>query len=137
MKAYQAYDKQATADVERLCDGYAKANVLERVPYRAGSRAAKVIDQQSDAKLIAQMKGFDFHYGSGQRHRGEARQGRLLPEAVRSCIEGGRGSEVEAGIQINLDSLVLVALATSFPAGIGGFWRDSLQRWPQHKRAVE
>src|SRR6185295_2156586 len=33
VKAYQVYDKQTTADVERFYDGYAKANVLERVPY--------------------------------------------------------------------------------------------------------
>ena len=55
-------------------DGYAKANVLERVPYVLAPALQAVIDQQSDAKLIAQMKGFDFHCGSGQRHRGEARQ---------------------------------------------------------------
>ena len=61
VKAYQAYDKQATADVERLYDGYAKANVLERVPYVLAPALQAVIDQQSDAKLLAQMKAFDFH----------------------------------------------------------------------------
>ena len=61
VKAYQAYDKQATADVERLYDGYAKANVLERVPYVLAPALQAVIDQQSDAKLAAQMKAFDFH----------------------------------------------------------------------------
>ena len=61
VKAYQAYDKQATADVERLYDGYAKANVLERVPYMLAAALQAVIDQQSDPKLLAQMKGFDFH----------------------------------------------------------------------------
>jgi ABC-type nitrate/sulfonate/bicarbonate transport system substrate-binding protein len=60
VKAYQAYDKQATADVERLYDGYAKANVLERVPYVLAPALQAVIDQQSDAKLLAQMKAFDF-----------------------------------------------------------------------------
>jgi ABC-type nitrate/sulfonate/bicarbonate transport system substrate-binding protein len=60
VKAYQAYDKQATADVERLYDGYAKANVLERVPYVLAPALQAVIDQQSDAKLLAQMKSFDF-----------------------------------------------------------------------------
>ena len=60
VKAYQAYDKQATADVERLYDGYAKANVLERVPYVLSPALQAVIDQQSDAKLLAQMKSFDF-----------------------------------------------------------------------------
>jgi ABC-type nitrate/sulfonate/bicarbonate transport system substrate-binding protein len=60
VKAYQAYDKQATADVERLYDGYSKANVLERVPYVLSPALQAVIDQQSDAKLLAQMKSFDF-----------------------------------------------------------------------------
>ena len=60
VKAYQAYDKQDTADVERLYDGYAKANVLERVPYVLSPALQAVIDQQSDAKLLAQMKSFDF-----------------------------------------------------------------------------
>jgi len=61
VKAYQAYDKQTNADVERLYDGYAKANVLERVPLLLAPALQAVIDQQSDAKLLAQMKGFDFH----------------------------------------------------------------------------
>ena len=61
VKAYQAYDKQTMADVERLYDGYAKANVLERVPYVLAPALQAVIDQQSDAKLAAQMKAFDFH----------------------------------------------------------------------------
>jgi len=60
VKAYQAYDKQTTADVERLYDGYSKANVLERVPYVLAPALQAVIDQQSDAKLVAQMKSFDF-----------------------------------------------------------------------------
>ncbi len=61
VKAYQAYDKQTNADVERLYDGYAKANVLERVPLMLAPALQAVIDQQSDAKLLAQMKTFDFH----------------------------------------------------------------------------
>jgi hypothetical protein len=60
VKAYQAYDKQTTADVERVYDGYAKANVLERVPYVLTDAVRAVIDQQSDQRLLAQMKGFDF-----------------------------------------------------------------------------
>ena len=46
VKAYQAYDKQTDADVERLYDGYAKANVLERVPYVLRRALQAVIDQQ-------------------------------------------------------------------------------------------
>jgi len=60
VKAYQAYDKQTSADVERFYDGYAKANVLERVPYVLTGAVQAVIDQQSDARLLAQMKAFDF-----------------------------------------------------------------------------
>jgi ABC-type nitrate/sulfonate/bicarbonate transport system substrate-binding protein len=60
VKAYQTYDKQTTADVERLYDGYSKANVLERVPYVLAPALQAVIDQQSDAKLLTQMKSFDF-----------------------------------------------------------------------------
>jgi len=61
VKAYQVYDKQQTADVERVYDGYAKANVLERVPYVLTGAVQAVIEQQSDPRLLAQMKGFDFH----------------------------------------------------------------------------
>jgi ABC-type nitrate/sulfonate/bicarbonate transport system substrate-binding protein len=60
VKAYQVYDKQTTADVERFYDGYFKANVLERVPYVLTGAVQAVIDQQSDTKLLAQMKGFNF-----------------------------------------------------------------------------
>jgi ABC-type nitrate/sulfonate/bicarbonate transport system substrate-binding protein len=60
VKAYQVYDKQSTADVERFYDGYAKANVLERVPFVLAPALQAVIDQQRDATLITQMKTFDF-----------------------------------------------------------------------------
>jgi len=60
VKAYQVYDKQTSTDVERFYDGYAKANVLERVPYVLAGAVKAVIDQQSDPNLLAQMKGFDF-----------------------------------------------------------------------------
>ena len=60
VKAYQVYDKQTSADVERFYDGYAKANVLERVPYVLTGAVGAVIDQQTDPNLLAQMKGFDF-----------------------------------------------------------------------------
>lgn len=61
VKAYQAYDKQASADVERFYDGYAKANLLERVPYVMAGAVKAVIDQQTNPQLIAQLKGFDYH----------------------------------------------------------------------------
>src|SRR5687767_7627145 len=60
VKAYQVYDKQPAADVERFYDGYAKANLLERVPYLLTGAVKAVIEQQSDQKLLAQMKDFDF-----------------------------------------------------------------------------
>jgi len=60
VKAYQVYDKQSTADVERFYDGYAKANLLERVPYVLAGALQSVIDQQADPRIAAQMKAFDF-----------------------------------------------------------------------------
>jgi ABC-type nitrate/sulfonate/bicarbonate transport system substrate-binding protein len=61
VKAYQAYDKQVTADVERLYDGYAGGQLLERIPYVLGGAVKAVTDQQSDPQLIALMKRSDFH----------------------------------------------------------------------------
>jgi ABC-type nitrate/sulfonate/bicarbonate transport system substrate-binding protein len=60
VKAYQVYDKQTAADVERFYDGYARANLLERVPIVVSGAVSAVIEQQTDPQLIAQMKGFDF-----------------------------------------------------------------------------
>jgi ABC-type nitrate/sulfonate/bicarbonate transport system substrate-binding protein len=60
VKAYQVYDKQTNADVERFYDGYARANVLERVPFVLSGAVQAVIDQQTSPQLIAQMKGFDY-----------------------------------------------------------------------------
>ena len=71
VKAYQAYDKQATADVERLYDGYSKANVLERVPYVLSPALQAVIDQQSDAKLLA--LGLDVTKGGRDEHADRTR----------------------------------------------------------------
>ena len=60
VKAYQVYDKQSTADVERFYDGYAKANLLERIPFALAGALQSVIDQQADPRIAAQMKAFDF-----------------------------------------------------------------------------
>jgi ABC-type nitrate/sulfonate/bicarbonate transport system substrate-binding protein len=60
VKAYQAYDKQTTTDVERFYDGYARANLLERVPYVLAGAVTAVMEQQTDPQLIAQMKKVDF-----------------------------------------------------------------------------
>jgi hypothetical protein len=60
VKAYQVYDKQTTADVERFYDTYAKQNLLERVPLVLAGAVSAVIEQQTDPQLIAQMKAVDF-----------------------------------------------------------------------------
>jgi ABC-type nitrate/sulfonate/bicarbonate transport system substrate-binding protein len=61
VKAYQAYDPQPTADIERVYDGYAKGNLLERVPYVYAAALKSVMEQQTDQQIAAVMKGFDFH----------------------------------------------------------------------------
>jgi ABC-type nitrate/sulfonate/bicarbonate transport system substrate-binding protein len=61
VKAYQVYDKQNAADVARFYDGYLKAHLLERVPYVLAAAVKSVIEQQSDDRLAALMKGSDFH----------------------------------------------------------------------------
>ena len=44
----------------RFDDGYARANLLERVPLVPAAAVAAVIGQQTDPQLSAQMKAFDF-----------------------------------------------------------------------------
>ncbi|HEY7338534.1 MAG TPA: ABC transporter substrate-binding protein [Bryobacteraceae bacterium] len=61
IKAYQVYDKQSAADVGRVYDAYAKGNLLERVPYVPAAALKSVLDQQTDPRIAAVMKGFDFH----------------------------------------------------------------------------
>jgi ABC-type nitrate/sulfonate/bicarbonate transport system substrate-binding protein len=61
VRAYQAYDNQTTADVERVYDGYAKGNLLERVPYMPAAALKSVLDQQTDPQIAAAMKAFDYH----------------------------------------------------------------------------
>src|SRR5215831_8737888 len=60
VKAYQAYDKQAAADVGRVYDAYAKGNLLERVPYVPAAALKSVLEQQTDPQIAAVMKRFDF-----------------------------------------------------------------------------
>ena len=60
VKAYLAYDKQQSADVERIYDLYSKPHAFERVPYVLARAVRSVIDQQSDPQIAAQMKRFDF-----------------------------------------------------------------------------
>ena len=61
VKAYQVYDRQSTPDVERFYDGYAKANLLERVPYVLAPALKAVIDQQIDPRTMTLMSEYDFH----------------------------------------------------------------------------
>jgi ABC-type nitrate/sulfonate/bicarbonate transport system substrate-binding protein len=60
VKAYQAYDKQPTADVERFYDGYRRANLLERVPYVLTSAVNAVIEQQGNPQVAAVLKGGNY-----------------------------------------------------------------------------
>lgn len=60
VRAYQVYDKQPTPDVERLYDDYARANLLERVPFVLRAAVDAVIDQQTDPQLAAAMRAVDY-----------------------------------------------------------------------------
>ena len=60
VKAYIAYDKQEPADVERIYDQTAKANLLERVPYVLGA-AIKSVTDQANSQAATQLKDFDPH----------------------------------------------------------------------------
>ena len=60
VKAYEAFDKQPEADVQRIYDRYKQSNLFERVPYVLAGAVKSVIAQQSDERIAAQMKAFDF-----------------------------------------------------------------------------
>ena len=60
IKAYNRYDSQSAADMQRQYDFYKKTNTYERVPYISAAAVHFVINQQADAQMAAQMKGFDF-----------------------------------------------------------------------------
>jgi ABC-type nitrate/sulfonate/bicarbonate transport system substrate-binding protein len=60
VKAYTAFDKQPEADVQRIYDRYKKGNLFERVPYVLAGAVKSVVSQQSDQRLAAEMKAFDF-----------------------------------------------------------------------------
>ena len=60
VKAYQAYDRQQTADVERFYEGYRQANLLERVPYVLTGAVNAVIEQQVNPQLAAVLKAGDY-----------------------------------------------------------------------------
>ena len=60
VKSYMAYDKQDTADVERIYDLNAKSQTLERVPYVMASAVNSIIDQ-ANADQATQLRNFDPH----------------------------------------------------------------------------
>jgi ABC-type nitrate/sulfonate/bicarbonate transport system substrate-binding protein len=60
VQAYQVYDPQSRADVERFYDIYKKGNLFERVPYVLVPAFKAVLDQQSDPQMIALMKKVDY-----------------------------------------------------------------------------
>ena len=60
VQAYRVYDPQSREDVERFYDIYKKGNLFERVPYVLSAAIKSVIDQQSDAQMVALMKGVDY-----------------------------------------------------------------------------
>lgn len=59
IEAYVAHDRQDRAVVSRLYDAYAKAGVIERVPYIAAGAVKSAIDR-ADRISAAQMRAFDF-----------------------------------------------------------------------------
>jgi len=60
VKAYEAFDKQPEDDVKRIYDRYKQSSLFERVPYVLANAVKAVIAQQSDERIAAQMKAFDF-----------------------------------------------------------------------------
>ena len=60
VKAYLTYDKQEQADVERIYDQTARANLMERVPYVLAA-AIKSITDQANSQAATQLKDFDPH----------------------------------------------------------------------------
>jgi ABC-type nitrate/sulfonate/bicarbonate transport system substrate-binding protein len=60
VKAYLAYDKQNSTDVERIYDMIAKSNQLERVPYVMAPAIQSVMDQ-ANAETATQLKALDPH----------------------------------------------------------------------------
>jgi hypothetical protein len=60
LKAYQTWDKQDPADLERTYDHYARVNTYERVPYIPAAAVKYILDHVADPQISAQMRVFDF-----------------------------------------------------------------------------
>ncbi len=60
LKAYQAWDKQDPAELERTYDHYRQVNTYERVPYIPAAAVRYILDHVADPQIAAQMRVFDF-----------------------------------------------------------------------------
>jgi len=61
LKAYQTWDKQDPADLERTYDHYSKVSTYERVPYIPAAAVKYILDHVADPQISAQMRVYDFH----------------------------------------------------------------------------
>jgi len=60
LKAYQAWDKQDPAELERTYDHYVKVNAYERVPYVPAAAVKYILEHVADPQISAQMRAYDF-----------------------------------------------------------------------------
>ena len=103
VKAYQVYDKQPTADVERFYEGYRQANLLERVPYVLAGALNAVIDQQTEPATGRGAEG----WSTIARSSTTASVDRLVKEGFFEKLfgpgdQGRRRSQGEAGVQVDM-----------------------------------
>ncbi|MBV9771630.1 MAG: ABC transporter substrate-binding protein [Bryobacterales bacterium] len=62
VQSFSNYDKAAQPDeVARVYDLEAKAQAFERVPFVLAAAVKSIVNQQSDPRIAAQMKAYDFH----------------------------------------------------------------------------
>jgi len=61
LKAYQAWDKQDPAELERTYDHYKEVNTYERVPYLPAAAVKYILEHVADPQIAAQMRAYDFH----------------------------------------------------------------------------
>jgi ABC-type nitrate/sulfonate/bicarbonate transport system substrate-binding protein len=61
LKAYQAWDKQDPAELERTYDHYKQVNTYERVPYLPNAAVKYILEHVADPQIGAQMRAYDFH----------------------------------------------------------------------------
>ena len=60
VKTYLAYNKEDSADVDKVYDRYTSSNVYERVPYILAPAVKYVLDHPPDDQSGAQITRFDF-----------------------------------------------------------------------------